>query len=130
VPDSSTKVVLPGYRVRKRGHGRQISLAAKAINNSQKPVIYAGGGIISSNASSELRELAEKANLPVTMTLLGLGCYDQRRAERPTSNVKWQWDYRSDEFAANYLGHILHYVEGMIIDVRDKRIGKETKDEG
>jgi hypothetical protein len=56
--------------------------------------------------------------------------YDQRRAERPTSNVKWQWDYRSDEFAANYLGHILHYVEGMIIDVRDKRIGKETKDEG
>jgi len=55
--------------------------------------------------------------------------YEQRRGECPTSNVKWQWDYRSDEFAANYLGHILHYVEGMIMDVRDKRIGKETKDE-
>lgn len=33
---------------------------------------------------------------------------------------KWQWNYRSDEFATNYLGHILHYIEGMIIDIRDK----------
>lgn len=56
--------------------------------------------------------------------------YEQHRAERPTPNVKWQWDYRSDEFAANYLGHILHYVEGMIMDVRDKSIGKEIKHEG
>ncbi len=55
--------------------------------------------------------------------------YEQRRAERPTTNVKWQCDYRSDEFAANYLGHILHYIEGMIMDVRDRRIGKETKHE-
>lgn len=30
----------------------------------------------------------------------------------------WQWDYESTEFAANYLGHILHYIEGMIVDVR------------
>ncbi len=55
--------------------------------------------------------------------------YEQRRVQRPTPDVKWQWDYGSDEFAANYLGHILHYIEGMIIDVRDKRIGKGTKDE-
>lgn len=55
--------------------------------------------------------------------------YEQRRVERPKPDVKWQWDYRSDEFAANYLGHILHYVEGMIMDVRDKRIGKETEHE-
>ena len=81
VPDSSTEVILPGYRVRKRGHARQISLAAKAINNSQKPVVYAGGGIISAGASDELRVFAEKANLPVTMTLLGLGGYDQHKAE-------------------------------------------------
>ncbi len=55
--------------------------------------------------------------------------YDQRRAERPTPSSKWQWDYRSDEFATNYLGHILHYIEGMIMDVRDKRIGRETTHE-
>lgn len=47
--------------------------------------------------------------------------YEQRRALQPTSSRKWQWDYRSDEFAANYLGHILHYVEGMIMEVRDKQ---------
>ncbi|MGD9578919.1 MAG: hypothetical protein AB7Y74_11755 [Syntrophorhabdus sp.] len=55
--------------------------------------------------------------------------YEQRRTLQPIVGEKWQWNYRSDEFAANYLGHILHYVEGMIMDVRDKRIGKETKDE-
>jgi ppGpp synthetase/RelA/SpoT-type nucleotidyltranferase len=33
----------------------------------------------------------------------------------------WQWDYQCDEFAANYLGHILHYVEGMIVKIRDKQ---------
>lgn len=45
--------------------------------------------------------------------------YEQRRVieERDTN---WQWNYRSDEFSANYLGHILHFVEGMILEVRDK----------
>lgn len=56
--------------------------------------------------------------------------YEEQRAQRRIPDVKWQWDYKSDEFAANYLGHILHYVEGMIMDVRDKRIGKETTNEG
>lgn len=37
-----------------------------------------------------------------------------------TSN-KWQWDYKSREFRSNYLGHILHYIEGMILEVRDKQ---------
>lgn len=55
--------------------------------------------------------------------------YEQRRAQQPAADVKWQWDYKSDEFATNYLGHILHYVEGMIVDVRDKKIVKETTDE-
>lgn len=51
--------------------------------------------------------------------------YEQRRVDFLPPDVKWQWDYRSEEFAANYLGHILHYVEGMIMEVRDKQIGKE-----
>lgn len=37
------------------------------------------------------------------------------------NNQKWQWDYKSKEFSSNYLGHILHYVEGMILEVRDKQ---------
>jgi ppGpp synthetase/RelA/SpoT-type nucleotidyltranferase len=47
--------------------------------------------------------------------------YESRRAKPESKRVTWQWDYRSEEFAANYLGHILHYVEGMIVDIRDKQ---------
>lgn len=36
-------------------------------------------------------------------------------------DVKWQSDYRSNEFNVNYLGHIIHYIEGVIINVRDKQ---------
>jgi acetolactate synthase-1/2/3 large subunit len=79
--DGDDKMDLPGYRVRTKGHARQISMAAEAINNSKQPVLYVGGGVISANASEELRAVAEKANLPVTTTLLGLGSYDQSRPE-------------------------------------------------
>jgi acetolactate synthase-1/2/3 large subunit len=79
--EGPTEMKLPGYRIRTKGHARQISTAAKAINNSKQPVLYVGGGVISANASEELRALAEKAHLPVTMTLLGLGSYDQRKPE-------------------------------------------------
>jgi len=79
--DGPVEMKLPGYRVRMKGHTRQILMAAQAINNSERPVLYVGGGVVSSNASEELRTLAEKAHLPVTMTLLGLGSYDQRKPE-------------------------------------------------
>ena len=79
--DGSADMKLPGYRIQTGGHARQISMAAKAINKSERPVLYVGGGVISANASDELRAFAEKAHLPVTMTLLGLGSYDGRRPE-------------------------------------------------
>jgi len=79
--DNSGEMKLPGYRIKTRGHARQVSSAAKAINKSKQPVLYVGGGVIISNATAELRTLAEKAHLPVTMTLLGLGSYDQRKPE-------------------------------------------------
>ena len=48
--------------------------------------------------------------------------YEERRSEKPQKNKRqWQWDYRSEEFGANYLGHILHYLEGMIVEIREKR---------
>jgi len=72
---------LPGYRVPKNGHARQINEAAQAINRSERPVLLAGGGVITANASQELRNLASKANLPVAMTLMGLGSFDQCRPE-------------------------------------------------
>jgi len=72
---------LPGYKIRTKGNARQISITARAINNSERPVLYIGGGIITANASEEVRTLAEKAHLPVTTTLLGLGAFDQRKPE-------------------------------------------------
>ncbi len=74
-------IELPGFRRHIRGHARQISMAVQAINESKQPVLYVGGGVIISNASEELRTFAQKANIPVTMTLLGLGAYDQNRPE-------------------------------------------------
>jgi acetolactate synthase-1/2/3 large subunit len=68
---------LPGYRPRTKGNPRQIKLAADAINAAQRPVLYVGGGVVSSGASDELRELARKGNIPVTTTLLGLGAFDE-----------------------------------------------------
>jgi ppGpp synthetase/RelA/SpoT-type nucleotidyltranferase len=47
--------------------------------------------------------------------------YDQKRSKiLPVPELIWQWNYRSEEFKANYLGHILHYLEGMIMEIRDK----------
>ncbi len=79
--NGKVKLDLPGYRVRAKGHMRQITMAAEAINKSERPVLYVGGGVIAANAAEQLRALADKAHLPVTMTLLGLGCFDQSRPE-------------------------------------------------
>jgi acetolactate synthase I/II/III large subunit len=51
---------------------------SKLINNSKRPIIYSGGGIIISEASKELTELAEKAQIPVSSTLMGLGSFSRR----------------------------------------------------
>jgi acetolactate synthase-1/2/3 large subunit len=69
------EIDLPGYKPTYEGHARQIRLAAEAINAAQRPVIYAGGGVIISNASEELAQLARQGSIPVTLTLLGLGAY-------------------------------------------------------
>jgi hypothetical protein len=48
--------------------------------------------------------------------------YEERRRKVKSSDSKWQWDYESDEFIPNYLGHILHYIEGMIMEVRNREV--------
>jgi len=66
---------LPGYKVVSRGHPTQIKKAVKLINEADKPVIIAGRGIIISQASPELKEFAEKVQIPVVSTLLGIGSF-------------------------------------------------------
>jgi acetolactate synthase-1/2/3 large subunit len=67
------KILVRGYQPTYEGHPGQIQRAIKLILKSKKPLLYAGGGIISSNASKELTLLAERLRIPVTMTLMGLG---------------------------------------------------------
>ena len=65
---------MPGYAPPGgSGHPRQLQAAARAIAESKKPMLYAGGGIIASNAADELTRMAEVAQIPVTTTLMGLG---------------------------------------------------------
>ena len=64
---------LPGYKVFTEGHGGQIRRASQAIWEAERPFVYAGGGIISANASEELRRFVELADAPAVCTLMGLG---------------------------------------------------------
>ncbi len=70
-------VDLPGYKPNMEGHPAQIKRAARLIAQSNRPVILAGHGIIFSNAFDELKELAEKAQVPVITTLLGISCFPE-----------------------------------------------------
>lgn len=67
------EVHLPGYKPTIRGNPMQIAKLAKAINESKKPLLYTGGGIVSSGATAELLQLIDKAHIPVVTTLMGLG---------------------------------------------------------
>lgn len=62
-----------GYNPTYQAHIKQVERAFKLIIGSKRPVIYAGGGVIASNAAKELKELAEALNVPTTTTLMGLG---------------------------------------------------------
>jgi acetolactate synthase-1/2/3 large subunit len=64
---------LPGYKVFTEGHAGQIRRAAQLIWEAEKPLIYAGGGIVAANASAELTELVELGHFPTVCTLMGLG---------------------------------------------------------
>ena len=70
-----TDVRLPGYQPTTEGNQKQIRQAAKALAAAQRPVIYAGGGVVNANASEELVEFATSDRFPVTCTLMGLGAF-------------------------------------------------------
>jgi len=75
-------VEIRSYKPKYEGHPLQIKRAWELIKNSKRPVLIAGGGVIISNASEELKKFVEKTNIPVAFTLLGLGSLD---VENPLS---------------------------------------------
>jgi acetolactate synthase-1/2/3 large subunit len=68
-------VRLPGYQPTTEGNTKQIRLAAKALANARRPVMYTGGGVILGDAAKELREFIASDRFPVTSTVNGLGAY-------------------------------------------------------
>ena len=68
-------VDIRSYKPVEEGHSGQIRKAAKLLLTSERPVIYAGGGVVQNDASEELIELVNFLNFPVTNTLMGLGAY-------------------------------------------------------
>ena len=68
-----TSIHLPGYKVFTEGHTGQMRRAAQMIQEAERPLIYAGGGIIAAGAAAELRELVELTDIPAVTTLMGLG---------------------------------------------------------
>ena len=73
IPENVTR---RGYREKVAVNLKQLKKAADIINKSKMPLIYAGGGIVLSDGTDELRALAEKGNIPVTNTLMAIGVMD------------------------------------------------------
>ncbi|OAQ14877.1 acetolactate synthase [Bibersteinia trehalosi Y31] len=70
-----TSVAMRSYNPTTEGHKGQIKRALKAITVAKKPVLFVGGGVIISEAAEEVTAFAQKLNLPVTSSLMGLGAY-------------------------------------------------------
>jgi acetolactate synthase-1/2/3 large subunit len=69
------KIEIPSYKPTYKGHPLQIKKLADAINSAKRPVLYVGGGVVISNACEEIKRLAELCQIPVTTTLMAIGCF-------------------------------------------------------
>lgn len=77
VPDFTRPMDLPGYHPIPLCPEKKLEKIIPLLLKAERPVIYAGGGIISGNASDELREFAQLARIPVATTLMGIGAYPE-----------------------------------------------------
>jgi acetolactate synthase I/II/III large subunit len=113
-----TDVHLPGYQPTTEGNQKQIRLAAKAMANARRPVIYAGGGVVNANASAELRDLALSDRFPVTCTLMGLGAF-------PAPHEQWLGMLgMHGTRAANYAMDEADLIVGIGVRFDDRVTGK------
>ncbi|MDD5497571.1 MAG: biosynthetic-type acetolactate synthase large subunit, partial [Atribacterota bacterium] len=136
------KVNRKGYQPSYRGNIRQIKIAATKIKEAKKPVIIAGGGIISANASGELKKVALKTNIPVVTTFMGigsfpvnhplslgmLGMYGNYVANQVVSEADLiiALGTRFDDRITGNLKHFCPYAEIIHIDIDPAEIGKNV----
>ncbi len=111
-------VHLPGYQPTTEGNQKQIRLAAKAMANARRPVIYAGGGVVNANAAQELRELVLSDRFPCTCTLMGLGAF-------PAPHEQWLGMLgMHGTRAANYAMDEADLIVGVGVRFDDRVTGK------
>jgi acetolactate synthase-1/2/3 large subunit len=77
VPVAPGKVNLKGYKPTVRGNPRQINAALILMAEAERPLMYVGGGAVAADAHAQIKELAERFQIPVTTTLMGLGAFDE-----------------------------------------------------
>jgi len=134
------KVNRKGYKPSFKGHTKQIKLAAQRIKEARKPLIIAGGGIIHSDASKELKKIAIRADIPVVTTFMGigsfpenhplsigmLGMYGQYSANLATSNADLiiALGTRFDDRITGNLDQFCPHAEIIHIDIDPAEIGK------
>jgi acetolactate synthase-1/2/3 large subunit len=137
------KIVMKNYSPNYKGNLSQIKKAAEEINNSKKPFIYAGGGILSSGASKELKAFAEKTGAPVGLTMLGLGCFPGTHSQfvgmlgmhgTRTSNLAMNESdlivavgARFDDRVTGNLAHFAKKAKIIHIDIDPSSISKSVK---
>ncbi|MEM8831787.1 MAG: biosynthetic-type acetolactate synthase large subunit [Cyanobacteria bacterium P01_G01_bin.19] len=80
IPVLPGEVNLRGYKPTVKGNPRQINAALKLIKQAEKPLLYVGGGAVASDAHAQIKELAERFQIPVTTTLMGLGSFDEHHS--------------------------------------------------
>ncbi|MGD0352085.1 MAG: biosynthetic-type acetolactate synthase large subunit [Dehalococcoidia bacterium] len=137
------KVNLPGYKPTLFGHPAQIKRAAEVINAAERPIIIAGRGVIISRAFDALKGLAERAQIPVVTTLLGIGCFPETHvlsfgwlgmhgmayANKAVhhSDVIVAIGMRFDDRATGVVSHFAPKARVIHIDIDPAEIGKNVQ---
>ncbi|WP_428843016.1 biosynthetic-type acetolactate synthase large subunit [Sphaerothrix gracilis] len=77
IPVEPRSIKLPGYKPTIKGNPRQLNHAIELLKQAERPLLYVGGGAITSGAHGEIKALAEHFHIPVTTTLMGKGAFDE-----------------------------------------------------
>jgi acetolactate synthase-1/2/3 large subunit len=136
---------LPGYRPTVRGHSKMVREAARAILRAQRPVIYAGGGLIKAGAHAELLRLAERLSLPVVTTLMARGVFpDEHELHLGMPGMHGHWTAitalqqadllialgtRFDDRVTGNLATFAPHAQVIHVDIDPAEIGKNREPE-
>ena len=112
------EINLRGYKPNTEGHSGMIRRAAEAISESKKPLIISGHGVKWGNAQTELVELAEKANIPVITTFLGIGGFPE------THQLSYGWLGMHGMYHANMAADEADVVIGIGMRFDDRAMGR------